>query len=91
MSEYYSPRPALISNPAQGIVFNYPNKVATTVINTPTTTVFQTKDPVLFSPLTDGLFEKVSNLSYHCTLCYASTISSADLSLQISCTPLLEI
>jgi hypothetical protein len=64
MSEYYSPRPALISNPAQGIVFNYPNKVATTVINTPTTIVFQTKDPVLFSPLTDGLFEKVRSVSY---------------------------
>lgn len=59
MSEYYSPRPALISNPTQGIVFNYPNKAATAKINTPSVTVFQTADPVLFSPLTDGLFEKV--------------------------------
>ena len=62
MSEYYSPRPALISNPAQGIVFNYPNKAATEKINTPAVTVFQTADPVLFSPLTDGLFEKVGFL-----------------------------
>ena len=59
MSQYYSPRPALISNPNQGIVFNYPNKAATTVINTPATTVFKTTDAVLFSPLTDGVFEKV--------------------------------
>ena len=59
MSEYYSPRPALISNPSEGIVFNYPNKAATAKINTPAVTVFQTVDPVLFSPLTDGLFEKV--------------------------------
>ena len=60
MSQYYSPRPALISNPSQGIVFNYPNKAATTVINTPASTIFKTTDPVLFSPLTDGVFEKVS-------------------------------
>lgn len=58
MSQYYSPRPALISNPSQGIVFNYPNKAATTVINT-ASTIFKTTDPVLFSPLTDGVFEKV--------------------------------
>ena len=59
MSQYYSPRPALISNPSQGIVFNYPNKAVTTVINTPASTIFKTTDPVLFSPLTDGVFEKV--------------------------------
>lgn len=59
MTEYYSPRPALISNPHEGIVFNYPNKAATAKINTPAVPVFQTVDPVLFSPLTDGLFEKV--------------------------------
>ena len=64
MSEYYSPRPALISNPAQGIVFNYPNKAATAKINTPAVLVFQTADPVLFSPLTDGLFEKVCHLKH---------------------------
>ena len=63
MSQYYSPRPALISNPSQGIVFNYPNKAATTVINTPATTIFKTTDAVLFSPLTDGVFEKVKVLA----------------------------
>lgn len=90
MSEYYSPRPALISNPTQGIVFNYPNKIATTVINTPTTTVFQTKDPVLFSPLTDGLFEKVRSESCHFTLLRQQLFTSV-LTLQISCITLPEI
>ena len=63
MTEYYSPRPALISNPQQGIHFYYPNKGTTAIVSPPATTIFQTVDPVLFSPLTDGLFEKVSHIT----------------------------
>lgn len=59
MAECASPLPSLISNPFEGKVFYYPSKSSTVEVNNPAHVVFQTEDPVLFSPLTDGLFEKV--------------------------------
>jgi hypothetical protein len=53
-----SPAPSLISNPFEGKVFYYPSKSSIVEVNKEAVVIFQTEDPVLFSPLTDGLFEK---------------------------------
>jgi hypothetical protein len=51
--------PAIVSDPfRRGPILNYPKADATDE-QAPVYTIFQTKTPVLFSPLTDGIFEKV--------------------------------
>jgi hypothetical protein len=52
--------PAIVSDPLRrGAILHYPRAEDDTPSQPTVYTVFQTSEPVLFSPLTDGIFEKV--------------------------------